>query len=40
MGIYGSMDYPIYFMLPYANGEDYWNDLQTGLDNLKVILEK
>jgi hypothetical protein len=40
-GFYGSMDYPSNILLPFMQMEKIiGNDLQTGLDNLKVILEK
>lgn len=40
-GFNGKMDYPMNLMLPFLQMEKIiGNDLQTGLDNLKVILDK
>jgi hypothetical protein len=40
-GFNGEMDYPMNLMLPFLQMDKViGNDLQTGLDNLKVILEK
>jgi len=40
-GFNGAMDYPMNLMLPFLEMDKViGNDLQTGLDNLKVILEK